>query len=253
MLDNKKNCGKAMLSLCAALLGADATAGTMNNSPDAAWNYILALSAGPVWQNEGKTQTLFLTPDIEKTYSAQQSSQVIPDGELFLGIQKKWHSFLTGQIGVAVATTGKGRLQGVIWDDADPQFDNYVYNYKVQHTHVALKGKLLSDVGFIVTPWVSASVGAGFNQASDFLSRPVIYEAVPTPEFNNQTKTAFTYTLGAGVQRQVGKNWQVGVGYEFADWGKNQLGRAFEQTLGTGLSLEHFYTHGVMIHVAAVV
>nr|WP_083501318.1 porin family protein [Legionella quateirensis] len=241
-----------MLSLFVVVSSPDAVSGTMGTPQTAPWNYIATLSAGPVWQNGGETQTFFLTPEIEKTYAANKSTGTLADGEFFLGIQKKIHHSFTGQLGIAFATTSKARLNGEIWDDADPEHNNFVYSYKIKHSHIALKGKLLSDLGFIVTPWISASAGAGFNRASDFSNVPVIFEALPNPDFVSHNKTTFTYTLGAGVQKALNQNWQIGVGYEFADWGKSQLGRAFGQTLGTGLSLNHYYTHGVMFNITVV-
>ena len=69
------------------------------------------------------------------------------------------------------------------------------------------------------------------------------------PNFTSNTTTAFTYTLGAGVQRHLNQHLQAGVGYEFADWGRSQLSRASGQTLNTGLSLSHLYTNGFLFNL----
>ena len=156
---------------------------------------------------------------------------------------------IQGQLGLAVAATSNARLSGHIWDDADPEFDNYVYDYKIQHTRVAVKGKLLADAGYWLTPWISGSLGVGFNNSHEFENTPLIFEAIRNPDFASHTETAFSYTLGAGVQKALNNHWQVGVGYEFADWGKSNLGRALGQTLNTGLSLNHFYTNGVLFNL----
>ena len=140
----------------------------------------------------------------------------------------------------------------MIWDDADPQFDNYSYLYKVRNSRVAVKGKLLLDKGYWVMPWVSASLGVGFNRARDFTNTPLIFEALPNNNFEDHTKTAFTYTLGAGVQKPISEHWQMGVGYEFADWGKSGLNRAPAQTLNTGLALNHLYTNSVLFNLTYI-
>ena len=171
------------------------------------------------------------------------------DGEVFLGIQKNLRDKLEGQIGLAVATTANAGLSGDIWDDADPQFNNYTYSYQVRHTHIALKGKLLADRGYVLTPWISGSVGVGFNQAHDFSNTPSISQAVAMPNFSSNTQTSFTYTVGAGVQKALNQHWQLGVGYEFADWGRSQLGRASGQTVNNGLSLSHLYTNGFLFNL----
>jgi hypothetical protein len=47
----------------------------------------------------------------------------------------------------------------------------------------------------------------------------------------------------------VNANWQIGIAYEFADWGKSELGRAAGQTLNSGLKIEHLYTQGVLVNL----
>lgn len=137
----------------------------------------------------------------------------------------------------------------MIWDDADAQFNNHRYQYKVRNTRIAVKGKLLFDNDAWLMPWVSASLGVGFNRAHDFSNTPVIFEALPNANFTDNTKTALSYTLGAGVQKAISAHCQLGVGYEFADWGKSNLGRASGQSLNSGLKLNHLYSNGVMFNL----
>ena len=239
-----------VLVLSASLLTGSAFAGTMGpitQRPD--WTWVGTFSAGPVWQSGGATQTFYLTPEIEKTYAANQSTNALFDGEVFVGLQKALSQTLQGQLGLAVAATSNASLTGVIWDDADPEFANYTYSYKLQHTHVAVKGKLLADTGYWLTPWISASLGVGFNNAHSFNNTPLIFEALPNANFSSHTQTSFTYTLGAGVQKALSAHWQVGAGYEFADWGQSQLHRAVGQIMGSGLGLSHLYTNGLLLNL----
>lgn len=229
-----------------------AMAGTMG--PIAEPNHwFVSLSGGAAWARGGDTQTFFLTPEIEKTYSANKSNNALGQGEVFLGLQKAWSPTMPIQFGLAVAATGAAKMSGVIFDDADPQFDNFTYGYKVQHTRLSAKAKVLFEQNYIVTPWISGSVGIGFNRAYGYDNTPLIFEAVKNPNFGSHTKTAFAYTVGAGLQKSLNDNWQVGVGYEFADWGKSQLASAPEQTLNSGLGLNHLYTNGVLLNVTYVI
>lgn len=239
----------AVIILSSTFLVGNALAGTMGPVTQRDWGWVGTLSVGPVWENEGSTQTFYLAPEIEKTYAAHKPSTALPSGELFVGIQKSLSTQWLGQLGLAVATTGNAKMQGVIWDDADPEFDNHSYRYKVRNTRVAVKGKLLLDNGYWLMPWVSGSLAVGFNRAHDFTNTPLIFEALPNPNFSSNTKTAFTYTLGVGVQKPLNEHVQIGIGYEFADWGKSQLGRAADQTLGNGLTLNHLYTNGVLFNL----
>lgn len=245
---------RLFLSIAAAgVLGSAAFAGTMGSViPSKDWTWVGSMAAAPVWVRGGETQTFYLAPEIEKTYASRKSIHAIATGELFVGLQKSLTSLWLGQLGLAAATTGNAKLQGVVWDDADPQFANYSYRYKGQNTRLALKGKLLLDKGYWLMPWVSASLGVGFNRAHDFTNTPLIFEALPNNNFEDHTKTAFTYTLGAGVQKSISEHCQAGVGYEFVDWGKSELGRALGQTMNSGLALNHLYTNGVLLNLTYV-
>lgn len=216
------------------------------SSSSFAENFLATVSIGPAWESAGKSQTFFLAPGIEKTYAAQRSTHSLADGELFLGLQKTISNTFKAQMGVAFTASNNATLSGTIWDDADPTFNNYSYRYQVRHTHVAMKAKLLADYCYKVIPWVSMSIGAGFNQAHHFSNTPLISEAIAAPNFSNKTVTAFTYTLGIGAQTALNRHWQAGIGYEFADWGASQLGKASGQTLHRGLSLSHLYTNGLL-------
>ena len=140
---------RLFLSITAAgVLGSTGFAGTMGSvMPSKDWTWVGSIAAGPVWARGGETQTFFLAPEIEKTYASRKSTNALASGELFIGLQKSLASQWLGQLGLAAATTGNAKLQGVIWDDADPEFDNYSYQYRVRNTRIAAKGKLLLDKG----------------------------------------------------------------------------------------------------------
>ncbi|MGC1181959.1 hypothetical protein [Legionella sp.] len=54
-----------------------------------------------------------MAPEIEKTYAATKSTNALAFGELFVGMQKSLTSQWLGQLGLAAATTGRAKLQGV--------------------------------------------------------------------------------------------------------------------------------------------
>lgn len=212
--------------------------------------YVVTLSAGPAWENAGKTQTFFLQPMTEKAYIADNKTNLLANGELFAGIQRSLNANLDGQFGIEVATTGNSNISGDIWDDALPQFNNFNYAYKVKQTRISVKGKFIKDLGYTCKPYVSGSLGIGFNKAGNFTSTPTIFEAIPTPGFQSNTVKAFTYTLGIGVQKVITPHWHGGIGYEFSDWGQSRLDRAPTQTLSQGLSLAHLYTNGLQFNLS---
>ena len=217
------------------------------------WRPVITLSAGPAWSDNGKTQTFFLQPDIEKTYTGKKRSSTLGSGELFLGLQKQLNDRVLGQFGIAIAGASNIKLSGDIWEDADPDFNNFTYAYNVNHLRVAAKGKLLANWEHSVAPYISGSLGVGFTHAHNFSITPKIFEEIPPPTFRSHTDTNFSYTAGAGLQKSINNNLQASIGYEFADWGKSNLGRAPGQTLNSGLHLGSIYTHELQFSLSYVV
>lgn len=242
---NKRHIALTLLSILPSYSALAGTMGSVENN----LNRVISLSLGPSWSDAGKTQTIYLQPELTNTYVAKRKSENLMSGEVFFGIQRAFQPHLQAQLGIAVAGTTSSRLHGNIWQDADPDFNNYTYFYKVSHMHVAAKGKVLTDIVSFIQPYVSASIGVGFNHAYHFTSNPLLYEVGAQPPFQPHTTSAFTYTLGAGLQKSLNPNWSLGIGYEFADWGLNYLGRASDQTMGNGIRLSHLYTNQLQFNV----
>jgi opacity protein-like surface antigen len=112
---------------------------------------------------------------------------------------------------------------------------------------VALKGRLISNGKWFVSPYISASVGVSFNHEFDFSIQPTNSTEVAPPPFNSNSNTSFVYTAGIGFQKSLTENLQVALGYEFADWGKAQLSRADGQTINQGLTVNNLYTNQLLL------
>lgn len=208
---------------------------------------MVSLSAGPAWSGNGTTQTILLQPRIQNTYATTNPNNLLANGELVLGVQKQLNPKFYSQFGIALAAAGRAKFTGDVWANANPNFNNYTYKYNVVHGHVAVKGKLLADVGYGLRPYVSASIGIGVNKASDFSMQAKLYEEVVPPAFTSHSTMSTPYTLGIGIQEVVNDNLQAGFGYEFVDWGNSELGRASGQSLNTGLIENHIYTNVLLV------
>jgi len=224
------------------------TANTLSPNTD----FLLGLSVGSNWVSGNETQTINLEPDIIKTYTANQSNNVIPSFEFFLGVQRLMTTQLMpstfiGQLGLSVVEAGNANLTGDIWEDADPTFDNFNYKYKINHVHVGVEGRLVGDFGYFVDPYISGNIGIGFNRAYGFTITPKISAEVPAPAFTANTTATFSYSLGIGVQKTFCKNLQVAIGYEFSDWGRSGLSPANGQTTNETPTLNHLYTQALQV------
>jgi hypothetical protein len=211
---------------------------------------VFTLSGGAAWSQGGGRKTLYLQPELFKTFNPNASNQSMFTGDLLIGKQYPITPQLIGQLGLALGMTSDIKQSGDIWEQGYPEFDNYTYQYAIHQTRVLIKGKLLTiPLYYQLSPYISAGVGVGFNRMHGYHSTPKIEEESPQPPFADNTTTSATYTLGAGLQRSLGANWSVGTGYEFSAWGKSTLAQAAGQTINQGLGVSSLHTNGILINI----
>lgn len=213
------------------------------------WSSIITLSGGPAWAfSPGTDQYLYPQPLPQfNYYSYNSQTSTLGSGEIFFGLQRMINPNILGELGLGVAGAGEASVSGVVNADGIP--DLYSFDYKVSHVRIEMKGKLIGVMFQPVQPYISGSFGAGFNKANSYssLSRsPLLF---PSPWFVENTTVAFSYTLGAGLQKKLSPHWQVGVGYEFADWGKSYLG-GDGFTLTKGPRMAHLYTNELLFSLS---
>lgn len=233
--------------LCIVALSS-AHAGTMGNA-SSVFQWVASFSLGPGWYQTGSTQNLLLQPGFTNTYVANQDNRTLITGELFLGTLQQLSSRLWGQIGIAGALASPARVSGIIWETGDPHLDNFTYAYHIDHAQVSLKGKLLTLINQSWYPYLSASLGAAFNTSTHYTSTPLLFEIIPIPPFTKKTMTSFAYTVGVGLQKTMAPHWQLGFGYEFADWGQNQLGPIAGLATNSTPGLNHLYVNQLMFNI----
>lgn len=240
------------LACCLALatFGVSAYAGSMGNltEPLTAGDLrVVTLSLGASWA-QSNSLTELLAPEVINTYTANHNDDPFIIGEIFAGMQRELSPGWFGQLGVAVAGGGNADMSGDIWANAQPEFDNYTYKYSVNRVFVGLKGKVLTDLGYMgVQPYLSGSIGLGFNHAYGYSNTPKIPEEVTNPMFGSHVTPAFSYSVGAGVQKAFTPNWSLGVGYEFSDWGRSSLASVPGATRSNNLVQDHLYNNAVLV------
>lgn len=212
------------------------------------WASIITVSGGPAWAMTGKDQYLYPNPaPMNNYFIADKKTSILGTGEIYFGLQRLVCPTMIGQLGLGVAAASDASFSGVINVNGVP--DVARYQYKVSHVRAEFKGKLIAAGYHLVQPYLSGSFGVGFNHAHDYIPTAT-YPALYAPSwFNTNSTVAFSYTVGAGIQRMVTPNWQVGVGYEFADWGKNYLG-GDDGTLNQGPGSAHLYTNELLFSLS---
>jgi opacity protein-like surface antigen len=221
-----------------------------NTPPSGYLPHVYTLSIGPGFPiNDHSNQTLLIESDLEKTYTAGQYQRIPFQGEIFAGWQKTFPRQLIGQVGVAAGASSNVSITGNIWEDANANFNNFSYGYLLSHQQVMIQGGVWASYWPII-PYVRAGVGAGFNKAQNYLISPIITEEVAAPAFNAKRTIAFTYMVGAGLQKAINTHWQASIGYAFSDWGKSQFNKATGETLVSAPSMSHYYVNSLVFQLS---
>lgn len=219
------------------------------------WSPIITVSAGPAWAAPGQDQYLYPPnttpyPVLIDHFQYNSNMGVLASGEIFFGLQHLIRPWLIGELGIGLAGASDAKAIGVIDVNGAPSANSFAY--KVDHGRVELKGKLIDNCYALAQPYISGGFGAGFNNSHAYVPDTVNALLYPPNWFPSNTNIAFSYTLGLGVQTKLNSHWQVGIGYEFADWGKNFLEAdpIALPTLFYGPGLTHLYTHELLFSLS---
>jgi|GEM_PF-943098 len=187
---------------------------------------LITLSFGPAWYNESQNAIRDFRFPFLHTFVPHQVSGVLGSSELFFALTRPLDYYVSGQLGIAVGYNAAAKQDGTLYIDVPPILVSD-YAYRLSNARIALKGKLVADWGYVVQPYVSASAGVGFNRSWGYGYNIPSSAFFPLPDIRpymaDNTTVAFTYTAGLGIQANINDNWQVGAGYEFTDWGKNNF------------------------------
>ncbi|NDH08211.1 MAG: porin family protein [Gammaproteobacteria bacterium] len=223
------------------------------HSQDIRQNFVFSIAGGPTWASPGQSQELYIDQNTTNYYlSNGDITNKLATGELFFGIYQDLNDATQGQIGIELGYSGNTYTSGTILQNADPQKEYYSYSYNMRQFRTSVKGKLVFDdlpVTSYVQPYIGGSLGVGFNHAYGFKTTKLNAQADSTPQFTPKTIYAFTYTIGGGLQIPIDPFWQIGIGYELAGWGKNQLGKSTyqQEDQAHGLEIQNIYTNTALV------
>ena len=216
--------------------------------------YFMSVSVGSNWTSPGTTQTIALQPDLVNAYLAQSAlnHRVLANGEVVLGLQWSLLKSLTTQFGLAFYASSPATINGYVQVDANPVFQNYADQYNINHEHIALKSKWNVENTYHIDPYLSASLGVGFNRSYGYSMTPLIFQAVDLPLFESHSQVSFSYTVGAGIQHHVNQHISLALGYQFVSWGASHLAPAQGQSSSKGPGLNNVYSQGLEFNLSYI-
>ena len=101
----------------------------------------------------------------------------------------------------------------------------YQYHYHLQTQQALVVAKVLATTHNVFHPYLSVGLGAGFNKATEFSAVTTETDSNNlTPVFANNNHTAFSYSVGLGVDTEIREKLRLGLGYRFSGFGNVSLG-----------------------------
>ena len=162
------------------------------------------------------------------------------------------------QVAIAYYQTAPFTAKGIVNQGVTPAASNDLeYHYDVVSRQLLVEGKLLMDWRKRWYPYISLGIGAAFNKAKNY-EVDVLPPLTLSPVFDDETKTSFTYNVGAGVDYSITERLRLGVGYRFTDWGRVGLGEGEIGTPGhffpvpKTLSQSHVYAQEVIAQLSYI-
>ena len=164
--------------------------------------------------------------------SLGNSSQIIGMAELDAGIQTLILGSVQSQWSILVGAAGtlksQGQAIGYTYNNFIKQdvLTNANYSNTINQLRVGGRTRWSADNSYSeweILPYITGSVAMAFNQMS-----PDSIFTKSTSLFNisglsSNTQNTITYSIGAGLQKDINCNIRVGVGYEYFTWGKSSL------------------------------
>ncbi|KTC90489.1 outer membrane beta-barrel protein [Fluoribacter dumoffii] len=214
------------------------------------------LTGGVAAAKTGHSQTITREGDFtiyQYTSDHSHSNRMLWGGSL--GTEIPLASQWDLQLGIGFYRPNDFSGSGILLQGIDEQStDEFAYNYKVKTSQLFFEGKLLHSIKEIFHPYVSLGLGAAFNKASDYEVEVPPFLTF-TPEFEDHNTSNFAYSLGLGMDLDLGKHWRLGIGYRYVGLGDADFGRGtlddlpFTPTLTSG----HLYLQEGIVQVSYLI
>jgi opacity protein-like surface antigen len=218
---------------------------------------VIALTGGMAINSDAGASQNFPIGYSQLDYDTHHETEIRGVFGGFLGTEFSLLPIWSLQLGVAYYQTTPFAAEGLLAQGVNPATTaKYEYNYKIISHQALVEGKLLLKRHERFHPYISAGLGAAFNQAKDFnvYFPPTL---AMTPQYDDHTTTSFTYNVGLGFDVDISEHFRIGLGYRFTDLGKANLGNGeydqFDPTsISSTLEQSHLYTQEVLAQLTYI-
>lgn len=214
--------------------------------------FIATLTGGADFVHIGQARNVSLLPPFSTAYESKASYANGGSVGFGLGMEGAQSEMYFWQLGLAGFYHTPVTNTGAVLQFNLPAYNNFIYRYRIQATRAVVTGKLLGTLQPYWHPYVSGEIGAAFNTSSGYHDTPLLEENYPMAPYANNTQTAFTWSVGFGVDAELNNHLRLGVGYQFVDLGKASLGFSSAQETRDHLDITNLFDHQIRAQLTLV-
>jgi opacity protein-like surface antigen len=218
--------------------------------------HILTLGYGrTVTNNIGRTSQFTITDPITDQFYDYRPNRNTQNSEIYnasLMFEFTLKPLWLMQLGGGFTQNREFTVNGVLKQGADDQSaDTYKYSYHIITRQFYAVTKVLYQYKSIFYPYLTAGLGAAYNNANHFTSTGsslISYSRV----YRANNDTALTYFFGFGMDIDVADHLRAGLGYRYTDLGRASLGSGSVNSIpvtGT-LTEKSMHAHEIIAEVS---
>lgn len=214
---------------------------------------VFAIGGGVAYATQGIGQSQFFpihNPNTDQfyNYAANSSEQTQYLFNAYLGNEWMLPRNFAAQLGVDFTQNTHFNGGGVLTQGADVHSQSQAnYSFDIVTRQLLLEGRLYYHYS-LMHPYVLLGAGWAFNSATNY-STTFPFNLTFTRDYNSHYTSAFSYSVGVGVEFQLATSVRLGVGYRYANLGTSSLGKSSVNSIpvgGTLSSKPHIYANELM-------
>lgn len=220
---------------------------------------LITFTFGWDWAMASDTETVLLLtsdPYPDRFVSNDQTSSV-PMGGIFVGAEFPFESKpYRLQSGFSYYTASPYEAAGIDYFYSIPSMGNKEYSYSITSQRIFFENKFLYEIPSIygstqnIFVYLSAAAGAAINRAYNYQETAIDPNTTATGAFASNTVYSFAYSVGAGIEAQLGKTIRLGLGYRFNDLGEVSLGDYSDANTSNTIDTDNTYVNEAVLQLS---
>lgn len=206
---------------------------------------VLTLTGGVDVLNSAPAQHLTLIPPYQNYYTKTNHQKRLASFGVLIGFESILHEHISYQGGIAGYIDERLHRTGEIWQFNLPLFNDFTYQYAVDHQRLMFSNKLLllSAQYVHAHPYILFELGGAMNFMRHYVQMPRLLDVVSPDPFKNHRSFSFSYGAGLGVDFNMTPHLRWGVGYQYSDLGRGALGKMPGALTNESLRFSHMEAH----------